>query len=154
MSSESHQRFNIRWLKEDGKSCLQGNILRRKRLCKSTPLAPSALSTLLIVKADDVASFHLKPHPALNCLMWSTCLGNQNQLLCLPANLKLRITQGTIPELTLLVVRLSAHRWPRFTFSLGGPLLLWAENQVAARGRSGPACHISLLLYLETSPHG
>ena len=112
-------------------------------------LVPSALSTWLIIKIDDVAYLHYKPYPELSCLMQSSCLGNQNQLLHLPANLKLHITQGTIPELLSLVVRLSVHWWSCSTFNLGCLLLLLWPG-----GRSDPTCHISLLMYLEIPPSG
>ena len=116
-----------------------GNIAYGDLYCQERDyakwLVPSALSTWLIIKIDDVAYLHYKPYPELSCLMWSSCLGNQNQLLHLPANLKLHITQGTIPELLPLVVRLSVHWWPCFTFNLGCLLLLlWSG------GRSGPIC--------------
>lgn len=147
MSFMSHHRFNICWPKEDGKSCLWGFILPRKRLCKW--LGPSALSPWLIIKIDDVAYLHYKPCLELSCLMWSSCLGNQNQLLHLPANFKLHITQGTNPELLSLVVRLSVHWWPCFTFNLGCLLLLLWPG-----GRSDSLCHISLLMYLQIPPSG
>lgn len=90
-----------------------------------------------------------------------TCPGNQNQLLCLPAKLKLHVTQSIIPELTVVGGQVVSTGWPHLhsvldtcSFCGRGTKLLpqgrsWPclSHQPAALLRNPPLC-LSLLLVL------